>query len=97
MDSTEFLLYWLVFCTVYFLISIPVVKKYYWKKHGVPIKIINGGWNAFFSGATFLMSIWPLLLVLPRFKDPEPCRHVEHVRARAEYARLSEAYARERR
>lgn len=85
---------------VYMLIGAPIAKHYYRKKHGVSIRIIGGGMNAVLSGAMNLTLIWPLVLFMPHFRDPQPCTHSDHILARAQARDHAEqvqaAYDRER-
>lgn len=84
---------------VYEFIGVAVAKGWYLKRHGVPIKIIGGGTTALFSSATPIMLAWPLALMLPRYRDPELCRHHHHIlardEARAQYNKIRSAYQRD--
>lgn len=83
----------------YILIGIGVAKFWYQRRHGVPIKIINGGWNAVFSSAFPMSFIWPLILLMPSLRNPELCRHPHHImqrdEMRAEYDRYRAAAERD--
>ncbi|OBG82648.1 hypothetical protein A5699_05720 [Mycobacterium sp. E802] len=70
---------------MYIVIGIVVAKAYYRKKHGVPLKVINGGAALFFTPAYYLAWVWPLAFIVPNLKDPALCQHPDHIRAR-EYA-----------
>ncbi|ELB86408.1 hypothetical protein Rwratislav_45091 [Rhodococcus wratislaviensis IFP 2016] len=66
---------------VYFFIGIPVSRRWYRRRHGVRGRIYG---ESVFSSAFWACFIWPLLLLLPHFRDPELCRHPWHIRARVE-------------
>lgn len=67
---------------IYILIGVGVCKSYYRKKHGVPLKVVNGGVKLYFTPAYHLAWVWPLVFMLPALKAPQPCQHPEHIRAR---------------
>lgn len=66
----------------YILAGVAVAKSYYRKKHGVPLKVVNGGTKLFVTPAYYLAWVWPLAFILPNLKEPELCRHTDHTRAR---------------
>lgn len=59
-----------------------VAKSYYRTKHGVPMKVINGGIQIFFTPAYYLAWVWPLVFILPTLKEPQQCQHPDHIRTR---------------
>lgn len=67
---------------VYIVVGIAVAKTYHRKKHGAPLKVINGGVGLFFTPAYYLAWVWPLAFVVPSLKDPAPCNHPDHMQAR---------------
>lgn len=69
---------------VYVFIGIPVSKRWYRKRHGVPVQIYGVGAGNLVNSAFWACFIWPLLLLLPNFRDPELCRHPNHILARDE-------------
>ncbi|ASF07711.1 hypothetical protein CEQ30_10450 [Nocardia brasiliensis] len=94
MDAT---LIGIILGLTYITAGIIVCKIYYRKRHGVPLKVINGGPALFFTPAYYLAWVWPLAFVLPTLKDPTPCTHVAHIEARARINAAAEMYEAERR
>lgn len=71
-----------VIAIVYILIGMAVGKYWYQRRHGVSIKVINGGANVIFSSVFPISFIWPVFLFIPSLRDPELCRHPGHILAR---------------
>lgn len=72
----------LVIGLAYIVTGVVVAKSYYRRRHGVPLKAVNGGAQLFFTPAYYLVWVWPLAFILPTLKDPQPCQHPDHIRAR---------------
>ncbi|MEU6582483.1 hypothetical protein [Nocardia sp. NPDC046763] len=67
---------------VYDVIGVAVAKVLYPRRHGIGIKIINGGMDA--APALPIVLLWPLWLAIPSLRNPELCRHPHHILARDE-------------
>lgn len=84
---------------VYISIGMAVGKFWYQRRHGVYIKVINGGANVIFSAVFPISFVWPLFVIVPQLRNPELCRHPSHVLARDEarqdYANYQAALARD--
>ncbi|MGW4243828.1 hypothetical protein [Nocardia sp. NPDC004722] len=75
---------------IYELVGVAVAKVLYPRRHGIAIKIINGGWGA--TPALPIVLLWPLWLALPGLRNPELCRHPHHIMARDEARAMPERF-----
>lgn len=82
----------LISWVIYLLIGMMVGKWYWQRRHGVYKKVINGGTDAVFSSMTPISLVWPVLLLMPKFRDPELCSCPDHVMARAEVNSKADSY-----
>ena len=78
---------------IYVMVGMAVGKWYWQRRHGVYKKVINGGADAIFSSVFPISFVWPILLFLPKFRNPDLCRCPDHVMTRDRARQDAEAYA----
>lgn len=76
----------------YCLIGLWLGKRYWQQRHGVYKRVFGGGADVLFSMVFVFMFLWPALLLMPQFREPELCRCPDHVMARADLKRQVDAY-----
>ncbi|MDH6284934.1 hypothetical protein [Prescottella agglutinans] len=77
---------------IYILVGMFVGKWYWQRRHGVYKKVLNGGSDVVFSSVFPISFVWPILLFLPKFRDPELCMCPDHVMARDQARQAAAAY-----
>ena len=75
------------FVFTYTIVGGMLGKRYWQRRHGLYKRVFGGGADVVFSGVFPFFFIWPILMLMPNFRDPELCQCPDHVMTRANLRR----------
>lgn len=85
----------ILICSAVYTLTGLFLGKWYWqRRHGLYIKVINGGYDALFTSVSLFIWFWPIMLLFPNFRNPTLCECRDHVLKRAQIRQENAAYQR---